>query len=355
MISTGTPILLDAAYRIPVPRTPVWFMRQAGRVLPEYRRVREKHEFLSICRQPDLCAEVTLQPVERMGVDAAIIFADIVLPLLGVGVDLEIVEKVGPVVRSPIRTLDDVSSLRQLEPEQDVDYLMQAIRLVRQELSEDKALIGFAGAPFTLATYMIEGRPSRNYSATKSMMYCEPRTWHALMSRLSDLVTAYLKAQVGAGVQIVQLFDSWVGWLSPRDYLEYVFPYSKKIFDSLHGHGVPLIHFGTGTGGMLELLRDAGADVVGLDWRVRLNEAWHRLGYETAVQGNLDPAVLLGPFDTVRVQAGEVLRLAGGRPGHIFSLGHGLLPETPLDNVIRLAEFVREWRFDGSGESAIPE
>ena len=341
VISTENPIL-SAARRMPVPYTPVWFMRQAGRVLPEYRRVREKYDLLSICRQPELCAEVTLQPVKRLDVDAAIMFADIVLPLPGMGVDLELVEGVGPVIHSPIRTLEDVAALQELVPERDVGYLLDTIRMVRRALPKGKALIGFSGAPFTLATYLIEGRPSRDYSCTKAMMYKHPDLWHALMQRLSNMVVTYLKAQIGAGVQVVQLFDSWVGWLSPRDYEEYVFSYSKGILQSLRGMGVPLIHFGTGTGGMLELLDEAGADVVSVDWRTPLDVAWSRLGPETAIQGNLDPATLLGPFSVVQAQAEDVLRRANGRLGHTFSLGHGLLPNTPLDNIIRLVEFVRE-------------
>ena len=353
-IYTEAPIILDAARCVPVAHTPVWFMRQAGRVLPEYRRVREKHDLLSICRQPDLCTEVTLQPVRRLDVDAAIIFSDIVLPLVGVGVDLEIVENTGPVVRSPVRSMEDVLKMRPLEPEEDLPYLLEALRLVRGALPAGKALIGFAGAPFTLATYLIEGGPSRNYLGTKSMMYQHPSMWHALMERLSDMVTVYLKAQINGGAQIVQLFDSWVGWLSPRDYLEYVFPYTKRILQSLRGLDAPLVHFGTGTGGLLVHMKDAGADVVGLDWRVRLDQTWSQLGYETAVQGNLDPAVLLGPLDTIRVQAEDILRQAEGRPGHIFSLGHGLLPETPLDNILRLVEFVREWSSLQASENAKP-
>lgn len=351
MVSTECPIL-NAAWRKPVPYTPVWFMRQAGRVLPEYRRIRQKYDLLSICRQPELCTEVTLQPVKRLGVDAAIIFADIVLPLQGIGIDLEIVDNVGPVVRSPISTLEDVAALRELEPDRDVGYVLDAVRMIRKELPERQALIGFSGAPFTLATYLIEGSPSRNYSLTKSMMYNHPEMWHALMARLGKMVVAYLKAQIHAGVQIVQLFDSWVGWLSVHDYQEYVFPYSQKILRSLRGMGVPLIHSGTGTGGLLELFAAAGADVVGVDWRIPLDVAWRRLGPETAIQGNLDPATLLGPFSIVQDQAEDILRRADGRPGHLFNLGHGLLPNTPLDNVVRLVEFVRERRsMSSSGEA----
>ena len=341
MTTTGNPIL-NAARRMPVPYTPIWFMRQAGRVLPEYRRVREKYDLLSICRHPELCAEVTLQPVKRLDVDAAIIFSDIVLPLLGAGVGLHVADKVGPIIHSPVRTLEDVAALGNLEPEEDLDYLLEGIRIVRKELPEDKALIGFSGAPFTLATYLIEGKPSRDYSLTKTMMYREPDTWRALMEWLTRLTINYLKAQVQAGVQLVQLFDSWVGWLSPRDYEEYVLPYSKRIFDALRDSGALLVHFGTGTAGMLELMGETGADIVGVDWRIPLDVAWSRLGAETAIQGNLDPATLLGPFSLVQAHAEDILTRANGRPGHVFSLGHGLLPQTPLDNIIRLVEFVHQ-------------
>jgi uroporphyrinogen decarboxylase len=317
-------------------------MRQAGRVLPEYRRVRENHDLLAICRNPELCTEVTLQPVKRLGVDAAILFSDIVVPLRGMGVGLDVVEGVGPVIHSPIRTPRDVADLRELVPERDVPFVLESIGMVRGELPANVPLIGFSGAPFTLATYLIEGKPSRDYSQTKAMMYREPEMWRSLMERLGTMVVAYLKAQIRAGAQMVQLFDSWVGWLSPRDYEEYVFPYSRRIFRSLAEMGVPLAHFGTGTAGLLELIKAAGADIVGLDWRISLDVAWERLGPDIAVQGNLDPATLLGPFSVVEDRTRDVLSRANGRPGHVFGLGHGLLPNTPLDNVIRLVDFVHE-------------
>lgn len=336
------PALLKAVRLEQAGGTPVWIMRQAGRVLPEYRKVREKHSLLDICRNPHLAAAVTLQPVERFDVDAAIIFADIVTPLVGVGVDVQLVEKVGPVIHPAFRSSDDLERLRPLDPEADVPYMLEALRLVRAELPEEKALIGFAGAPFTLATYLIEGGPSRNYATTKAMMYSEPDLWHGLMDRLSSMVIAYLTAQAGAGAQALQLFDSWVGWLSRRDYREYVFPYTRRIVGVVKATGVPVIHFATGSGGLNEVIKESGADVIGLDWRVPLDEAWEALG-DVAVQGNLDPAVLLGPPDMVREQTRDVLRRAGGRPGHIFNLGHGILPQTPLDNVMRMIDCVREW------------
>ena len=336
------PALLKAARMEKARGTPLWFMRQAGRVLPEYRKVRGKHSLLDICRNPKLAATVTMQPVERFDVDAAIIFADIVTPLVGVGIDVQLVEKVGPVIDPPIRSESDLERLRPLDPGEDVPYMLEALRLVRNALPEEKALIGFSGAPFTLATYLIEGGPSRNYAATKAMMYGQPDLWRGLMSRLSDMIVAYLRAQAGAGAQMLQLFDSWVGWLSRRDYREYVFPYTREIIAAVKATGVPIIHFATGSGGLNEVIRDGGADVIGLDWRVPLDEAWTSLG-DVAVQGNLDPAVLLGPPDVVREQTRDVLMRAGGRPGHIFNLGHGFLPQTPIDNIMHMIDCVREW------------
>ena len=336
------PALVRAARMEKTERTPVWFMRQAGRVLPEYRKVRESYGLLDICRNPELAATVTLQPVERFDVDAAIIFADIVTPLVGVGVDVKLVEKVGPVIDPPIRSMSDLEQLRPLDPGQDVPYMMEALGLVRAELPEEKALIGFSGAPFTLATYLIEGGPSRNYAMTKAMMYGQPDLWHGLMRRLSDMIIVYMQAQAKAGAQVLQLFDSWVGWLSRRDYIEYVFPYTAEIIGAVKASGAPVIHFATGAGSLNKIVRDGGADVVGLDWRIPLDEAWESLG-DVAVQGNLDPAVLLAPPDVVGEQIRDVLRRAGGRPGHIFNLGHGFLPQTPLDNILYMMDCVREW------------
>ena len=336
------PALLKAARMEKTEGTPLWFMRQAGRVLPEYRKVRNKHSLLDICRNPELAAAVTMQPVERFGVDAAIIFADIVTPLVGVGIDVQLVEKVGPVIDPPLRSESDLERLRPLDPEQDVPYMLEALKLVRAALPGEKALIGFSGAPFTLATYLIEGGPSRNYATTKAMMYRQPDLWHGLMTRLSDMIVVYLLAQAKAGAQLLQLFDSWVGWLSRRDYIEYVFPHTREILKTVKAGGVPVIHFATGSGGLNAIIKDSGADVMGLDWRVPLDEAWASLG-DVAVQGNLDPAVLLGPPDVVREQTRDVLKRAGGRPGHIFNLGHGFLPQTPLDNVMHMIDCAREW------------
>jgi uroporphyrinogen decarboxylase len=330
--------LLTACARQPVDRTPIWFMRQAGRVLPEYRQVRKNHDLLAITHQPELCAEVTLQPVQRLGVDAAILFADIMTPLIATGVDLRIVESAGPVVSEPLRTMAAVKGLRPIEPEQDVPFVLETIRLVRQQLPAGVALIGFAGGPFTLASYLVEGKASRTFEHTKRLMYGQPDVWRELMCRLAELTAAYLGAQLAAGVEAVQLFDSWVGCLSPDDYRDYVQPYSQSIFDSLGE--APTIHFGTDTGWLLRDMAAAGGRVIGLDWRVPLDEGWALVGYDHAVQGNLDPAVLLGPWPAVEDAAKRVLARASGRPGHIFNLGHGLHPETPLDNVVRLVELV---------------
>jgi len=334
-------LFLRACRREPVERTPIWFMRQAGRSLPEYRKIREKHSLTEICRLPEVCLEVTLQPVRRLGVDAAILFADIMTPLEPMGVSFEIKEHVGPVIHHPIQTADDVARLRLPEWEEALPAMLQAIRLVRRELAGKTPLIGFAGAPFTLASYLIENKPSRDATRTKEMMYRAPEVWHALMDRLADGIRGWLAAQVHAGVQAVQLFDSWVGALSPADYREFVLPYSRRIFEGLAGLGVPRLHFGTGTAMLLPQLREAGADVVGADWRIPLDEAWRRIGHDCAIQGNLDPAVLLGPADRMERAARDVLARAEGRPGHVFNLGHGVLPDTPVANLERLVEVVR--------------
>ena len=345
-------VFLQACRREPVKHTPVWFMRQAGRSLPEYRAVREKHAFMEVCREPELCAEVTLQPVRRLGVDAAILFADIMTPLIGIGVELELVENVGPVIQHPIRGQRDLAQLRTLEPEQDVPFVMAAVRLVKQELGGTTPLIGFAGAPFTLASYLIEGKSSRNFTKTKALMYSEPKLWHDLMGRLSDITIAYLQAKASAGADALQLFDSWVGCLSPADYATYVQPYSQRIIGSL---GKPVIHFGTNTATLLPLMRADGASVIGADWRIGLDNAWKAIGPDIAIQGNLDPAVLLGPWKVIARQAGDILRAANGRPGHIFNLGHGIFPETPLDNLTRLVELVHAYTPDDPRFSQKPE
>ena len=332
------PLLVRAARREPVERTPVWFMRQAGRSLPEYRAIRERHGFFEVAETPDLCAEVTLQPVRRHGVDAAVMFADIMSPVLGMGVALELVEGVGPVVGRPIESLADVDRLRVGEPEEWGAPILEAVRIVRRELAPERAVIGFCGGPFTVAGYLVEGKPSRDFVRTKALMYREPLVWHALMERLSDQFARYVAGKVRAGADVIQLFDSWVGALSPADYVEFVEPYSARILAAVD---VPTIHFGTGAGApLLELLARAGGDVIGLDWRVPLDLGWDAAGDDRGVQGNLDPAVLLGPWPRVEAAALDVLARAEGRQGHIFNLGHGVLPTTDPDVLGRLVELV---------------
>jgi uroporphyrinogen decarboxylase len=333
------PLLVRAARREPVEHTPVWFMRQAGRSLPEYRAIRERYGLFDVCRRPELCAEVTLQPVRRHGVDAAVMFADIMLPVIGMGVDVELVENVGPVIAQPIETRADVERLRVPEPEESVPFILEAVRLTRAELRGDQAVIGFCGGPFTVAGYLVEGKPSREFTKVKRMMYGEPETWHALMDVLADGFARYVAGKVRAGADVVQLFDSWVGALSPADYEEFVAPYSARILGAVD---VPTIHFGTGTATLLGLMAEAGGDVIGLDWRIPLDRGWDEVGDDRGVQGNLDPALLLGPWERVEAAAGDIVERAGGRRGHIFNLGHGVLPDTDPAVLGRLVELVHE-------------
>jgi uroporphyrinogen decarboxylase len=317
-------------------------MRQAGRYLPEYRDARGDRDILETCKDPAQVVELTLQPLRRMDVDAAILFSDIMVPLAAIGVAVRIERGVGPVVDRPIRTAEDVAALRALEPEQDVPAVLEAIRLLRKELSVP--LIGFAGAPFTLASYLVEGGPSRSHDRTRAMMIGEPFLWHALMHALTDIVTTHLRAQIVAGVQAVQLFDSWVGTLPPDRYRNDVLPYSREIFARIADLDEPTIHFGVGTGELLEAMADAGSDVIGVDWRTPIDVAWRRMHrpIPPAVQGNLDPAVLLAPWEVVRAEALEVLARARGRDGHVFNLGHGVLPATDPDILRRLTDLVHE-------------
>jgi uroporphyrinogen decarboxylase len=316
-------------------------MRQAGRSLPEYRALREKHSFFELAGTPELCAEVTLQPVRRHGVDAAVLFADTMSPVLGMGVDVELVEGVGPVVAHPIETAADVERLRVAETEEWGAPILEAVRLVRAELAPERALVGFCGGPFTVAGYLVEGKPSRDFARTKALMYREPGVWHALMERLTEQFSRYVAATAAAGADAIQLFDSWVGVLAPHDYVELVVPYSERV---LAAAGVPTIHFGTGTTEQLlgEMAR-AGGDALGVDWRIPLDRAWEAVG-ERAIQGNLEPALLLGPWEKVEAGALDVLARAGGRPGHVFNLGHGVLPQTDPDVLTRLAALVRDYR-----------
>ena len=323
---------MRVARREPVERTPVWFMRQAGRSLPEYRALRERHGFFELAGTPELCAEVTLQPVRRHGVDAAVLFADIMTPVLGMGIGVDLVEGVGPVVERPIESMADVERLSVGEPDENV---LEAIRIVRRELDTDRALVGFCGAPFTVAGYLVEGRPSRDFARTKALLYREPAVWHALMERLADQFARYVAAQARAGADVIQLFDSWVGVLSPADYAEHVEPYSARILDAA---GVPTIHFGTGaTEQLVVALAHAGGDVIGVDWRLPLSAAPE----DRAVQGNLDPAILLGPWELVERAALDVLAQGASR-SHVFNLGHGVLPQTDPDVLTRLTALVQE-------------
>ncbi|MDR7545179.1 MAG: uroporphyrinogen decarboxylase [Armatimonadota bacterium] len=324
----------------PTDCTPVWFMRQAGRSQPEYRALRERYSLLDLIRTPELCAHVTLRPVAELGVDAAILFSDITLPLMGMGADVQIVDGRGPVVARPVRTAGDVERLRPFEPDRDIPFLLEAIRLIRSQ--SRVPLIGFAGAPFTLASYLIEGEGSRELYLTKRMLLAEPLLWSRLMDRLTDATLAYLSAQVGSGVQAVQVFDSWIGAVAPRDYEAAVLPHMRRLFAGLRPLGVPVIHFGTGSAGLLSLMAGAGGDVIGVDWRIRLREAWARIG-GAAIQGNLDPTTLLAPFEVAAAAARDILDDAGGRRGHIFNLGHGVLPQTPRDSLRRLVDLVHTY------------
>ena len=315
-------------------------MRQAGRYMAEYRAIRERHSLLEICRRPEIAAEVTLQPVRRIEVDAAILFSDLLVPLEPMGLPFDFVKGEGPSIPSPIRSASDVARLRRVEPRESLAHVLETIRIVRRELDGAVPLIGFAGAPFTLASYAIEGGPSTTFQNTKTLMYSDPAAWHRLCSLLAETVSEYLRAQVQAGAEALQVFDSWAGALTTADYREFALPHTRAIFDRLEGAGVPTIHFGVNTSTLLPLMREAGGDVVGADWRIPLDEAWARIGSDRGIQGNLDPTLLFAPVDRLLAGAHDVLRRAGGRPGHVFNLGHGILPTTPLEHVQELARYV---------------
>jgi uroporphyrinogen decarboxylase len=346
--------ILAACRREPTDRTPIWLMRQAGRYMAAYRAIRERHGFLEMVKRPEVAAAITLQPIEAFGMDAAIIFADILPPLEGLGIKLTFEKGEGPVIHNPIRAPADIAALRTYDPEECSGYTLEALRLVRRALPADAALIGFSGAPFTLASYAIEGGGSREYRRTKALMYGDPASWHALRGKLAELVAAYLVAQARAGADVVQLFDSWAGALAPDDYQEYVLPYVQAAITNFRAQLAerapsalpPVVYFGTDMSGMLPLLRGTGADVIGLDWRIRLDDGWARLGHHVAVQGNLDPMALHGPWPEVERRARSILERAAGRPGHIFNLGHGILTETPEENVRRLVAFVQGYPGD---------
>jgi uroporphyrinogen decarboxylase len=310
--------------------------------MSEYRALRERYSLLDLCRTPDLATEVTLQPVRRIEVDAAILFSDLLLPLEPMGIGFDFIRGEGPAIENPIQTEDDIDRLRRFEPREALGHVMDAIRQVKRELAGRVPLIGFAGAPFTLASYAIEGGHSNNFARTKALMYGHPAAWHRLCVLLADIVSDYLHAQIEAGADAVQIFDSWVGALNARDYREFILPHTRRIFEGIAKHGVPTIHFGVGTGSILGEMRQAGGDVIGADWRTPLDDAWERIGPDRAVQGNLDPTLLLGPIDRVLAGANDVLTRAGGRPGHIFNLGHGILPSTPVEHVQALARYVHQ-------------
>jgi len=333
---------LKACRREPTAYTPVWLMRQAGRYMKEYRALRKKYSFLEMCKNPELAAQVTLQPIEKFKLDAAIIFSDILIPLEPMGVEFEFAKGEGPVFHHPLRERKEAEKLRLFEPEEEIPYLMKAIQIVRRELEGKIPLIGFCGAPFTLASYIIEGGHSKNYILTKSMMYQDRPTWDVLMEKISSVLIQYLNAQIRAGVQAVQVFDSWVGCLSPADYEEFVLPYSQKVINGVDP-SVPLIHFATSNATLLELMKRAGGNVIGVDWRIDIRKAWERLGYDVAIQGNLDPVVLFGSVGLIEREVKRILDRVEGRPGHIFNLGHGILPHTPVDHVAALVDMVHEY------------
>ncbi|MDA0207070.1 MAG: uroporphyrinogen decarboxylase [Acidobacteria bacterium] len=337
------PLFIQACRQISTDRTPVWFMRQAGRYMPEYRAIRKDHPILEICKTPRLASEVTMQPIEALDVDAAIIFADLLLPLEPMGLNLEFVAGDGPKIHNPVRTTQDIDRL-QVHRTAELNYVGEALSLTRAALPAEKALIGFVGAPFTLASYMIEGGSSRHYAATKRMMYSDKGAWDALMEKIIQVITPFAASQAAGGADVIQIFDSWVGALSPGDFETYVLPHTRMLVRQVQTIGVPVIYFGTGASSYLPLLHQAGADVLGLDWRIQLDEGWKAIGYEAAVQGNLDPIALLGPPAGIESRVADILQRAGGRAGHIFNLGHGIIPETPVEHVKAVVRAVREFR-----------
>jgi uroporphyrinogen decarboxylase len=341
MMTMANSSFLAACRRETTSYTPVWLMRQAGRYMEEYRKLRAQYDFLELCKKPDLAAEIAVTPVERLGVDAAILFADILLPLEPMGVGLEYAKGDGPVIHHPVSSRTHVEQLLEFDPEEALPFVFEAVRKTCAALDGKVPLIGFAGAPFTLASYLVEGGSSRDYLKTKKLIYSNPGAWRGLMERLSSLTTKYLNAQIAAGVKAVQLFDSWAGCLSPEDYERFVLPYTRATITGLTA-GIPVIHFSTGTGGFVKSLRAAGGNIIGVDWRVNLDSAWDALGHDVGIQGNLDPAALLASPKEIRRRVSEILTRAGGRPGHIFNLGHGVLPETPVEHVIAMVEAVHD-------------
>ena len=346
MDKNGEHRFLKACRGEPVDATPVWFMRQAGRYMKEYRALKEKYGFLELAKTPELAAEITLQPIDALGVDAAIIFADILLPLEPMGTGLEFTAGDGPVIPRPVRTLRDVEGLRPVNAKEQLGYVGDVLRIVRKEIEGKVPLIGFSGAPFTLCSYMVEGGKSRDFNLTKQMMYGETDTWKLLMDKVCTVLVDYLKMQVESGAQALQILDSWVGCLSPMDYAKYILPYTKRVIEGAQETGVPVINFSTGTSTMLDLIKEAGGDVVSFDWRINLDDAWDIVGRDRPIQGNLDPCILFAPMPVIRERVHDLLCRAGGRKGHIFNLGHGILQHTPVDNVKAVVDLVREYRHE---------
>ncbi|MBI4903858.1 MAG: uroporphyrinogen decarboxylase [Acidobacteria bacterium] len=342
-VAPMTSRFLDACRRRPTDVRPVWFMRQAGRYMKQYREIRSKHSILEICKRPDLAAAVTLQPVEILDVDAAIVFADLLLPVEPMGLKLDFVSGEGPVIDNPVRTSNDVDSLS-ISNADDLGYVGESIQMVVRALSGKVPVIGFVGAPFTLASYMIEGGPSRTFLRTKQLMYRDEVLWRRLMGKIVDVLGPFALMQVGAGARAIQVFDSWVGALGPDDYVRYVAPYSRALIERIRSSSVPVIHFGTGAAGFFKELHAAGGDVMGVDWRINIDQAWMDISYRSAVQGNLDPAVLFAPLPELKARVHELLKRTGSRPGHIFNLGHGILPETPVENVKAVVQMVRDFK-----------
>lgn len=339
---SGLARFLDACHLRQPDATPVWFMRQAGHCLVEYRELLKKYGVLHIAKTPELCAQVTLMPIQSLGVDVAVLYADIMLPVEQMGVTLELNQQIGPIIDHPIRTQKDIEALQVFNSVEIAPFVMEAIRMVRSELAGKQAVLGFAGSPFTLACYMIEGRPSRDYAISKGLMYEQPELWHALMEKLTTMIVNYLSAQIDAGVDAVQLFDSWIGSISPSVYRRFVQPYNRRIFEAVRQTGTPAIHFGTGSSALLDEMKEDGASIIGVDWRVDLDDAWERIGYNLGIQGNLDPTLMLTSWPVVEAEMHDVLKRAGGRPGHIFNLGHRVHTSTDADLLRRLVDAVHE-------------
>jgi uroporphyrinogen decarboxylase len=331
---------IDACFGKKTEYTPVWYMRQAGRYLPQYRQIKGDKNILDIVKNPELASDISVLPVDILGVDAAVLYADIMIPLMGIGVDLKIEENIGPIIKEPLKSIEDVKKLRELDPESDTPYLLETIKLVSKKLNNSVPVIGFSAAPFTLASYLIEGQPSRNFIKTKSFMYNQTKAWNLLMEKLSEIIIIYLQSQKNTGIHAIQLFDSWIGCLNETDYNEFVKPYSAKIFDSLHDGKVPMIHFGTNTASFLKSFADMKCDAVSVDWRIPIEKAWNEIGLDKGIQGNLDPVLMMSDFSLIKKRVDEAFFSLPKKNGYIFNLGHGVLPETPVENLKKLTEYI---------------